>query len=54
MGVCNHVDSRVRQVLVLMPRFDREFVMTFQRQGYSQFNFVFNEGPCLISQTSPE
>ena len=27
--------SPVRQILVLVPRFDREFVMTFQRHGYS-------------------
>ena len=36
--------SPVGQILVLVHRFDREVVMTFQR---FEFNFVFNEGLCL-------
>ena len=37
----------VQQILVLVPRFDREFVMTFQRHGKNggsfEFKFVYNE-----------
>ena len=47
--------SPAGHILVLVPRFDREFVPTFQRHGSvggkngTQFemNFVFNEGLCL-------
>ena len=43
------------QILVLLPRFDREFVTTFQGHGSVvgkngtrfEMNFVFNEGLCL-------
>ena len=49
-------------ILVLVPRFDREFVPTFQRHGSvgdkngTQFemNFVFHEGLCLHKSTSPK
>ena len=42
-------------ILVLVPRFDREFVPTFQGHGLVggkngtrfEMNFVFNEGLCL-------
>ena len=45
----------VGHILVLVPRFDREFVMTFQGHGSVrgkngarfEINFVFNEGLCL-------
>ena len=44
-----------------MPRFDSEFVMTFQWHGLLrqkwcrfEFNFVFNEGLCLNKWTSPK
>ena len=44
----------VRQILVLMPGFDREFAMTFQGprlvRGENEFNFVFNEGLCLLRE----
>ena len=39
----------VRHILVLVPRFDREFLVTFQQHGHGKtgtqfkFNFVFNE-----------
>ena len=47
--------SPVAHILVLVPRFDREFVPTFQgdrsvgRKNGTRFemNFVFNEGLCL-------
>ena len=53
-----HMDSPVGHILVLVPRFDREFVMTFQghvghvsvrgKNGVRcEINFVFNEGLCL-------
>ena len=45
----------VGHILVLAPRFDREFVMAFQGNGSVggkngirfEMNFVFNEGLCL-------
>ena len=48
--------SPVVHILVLVPRFDREFVTTFQGHGSVhnkngtrfEMNFVFNEGLCLI------
>ena len=54
--------SPAGHILVLVPRFDREFVPTFQRHGSvggkngTQFemNFVFNEGLCLHKSTSPK
>ena len=45
-----HVISPVGQILVIVHRFDREVVMTFQQ---FEFNFVFNEGLCLNKWTSP-
>ena len=40
--------SPAGHILVLVPRFDREFVPTFQRHGSVggkfEMNFVFNEG----------
>ena len=43
--------SPARHILVLVPRFDREFVPTFQGGGKNgtrfEMNFVFNEGLCL-------
>ena len=47
--------SPAGHILVLVPRFDREFVPTFQRHGSVggkngtrfEMNFVFNEGLCL-------
>ena len=47
--------SPVGHILVLVPRFDREFVTTFQGHGSvggkngtrSVMNFVFNEGLCV-------
>ena len=49
------MDSPVGHILAIVPRFDREFVMTFQEHGSgrgendTQFdvNFVFKEGLCL-------
>ena len=48
-------NSPAGHILVLVPRFDREFVPTFQRHGSVggkngtrfEMNFVFNEGLCL-------
>ena len=44
-------------ILVLVPRFDREFVMTFQGRGRNGARFVikflFNEGLCLNKLTFP-
>ena len=43
--------SLVGHILVLVPRFDRKFVPTFQVGGKNgtqfEMNFVFNEGLCL-------
>ena len=47
--------SPVGHILVLVPSFDREFVMTFHGHGSIggkngarfEMNFVFNEGLCL-------
>ena len=47
--------SPAGHILVLVPRFDREFVPTFQGHGSVggkngtrfEMNFVFNEGLCL-------
>ena len=47
--------SPVEHILVLVPRFDREFATTFQGHGSVggknstrfEINFVFNEGLCL-------
>ena len=53
--------SLVGHILVLVPRFDREFVTTFQGNGSVggkngnrfEMNCVFNEGLCLNKLTSP-
>ena len=40
--------SPVGHILVLVPRFDREFQTTFQGHGTRfEMNFVFNEGLCV-------
>ena len=49
------VDLPCCHILVLVPSFDREFVMTFHGHGSIggksgarfEMNFVFNEGLCL-------
>ena len=49
------------RILVLVPRFDREFVMTFQGHGSVRgrngarfdINFLFNEDLCLNKLTFP-
>ena len=39
----------VGHVLVLVPRFDREFVMTFQRHGYSAAGTALDLNSTLFS-----
>ena len=63
-GVCSLLRAKaftwippVRQILALVPRFDREFFMTFAATrrvrgkigARFEFNFVFNGVLCLIS-----
>ena len=50
--------SPAGHILVLVPRFDRGFVPTFQRHGSVggkfEMNFVFHESLCLHKSTLPK